>query len=90
MQCIQPGHTKTYAEFFPYIVDSAPIGNGTCCRTLTMAAPILLTSGLVRYKSVLHGCCTRSVRVGWYRLVIVHTYGDSIVLPQWNIRPPSP
>ena len=33
----------------------AHLGNGTGRRTVTMVAPLVLTSGPVRYEAVLHG-----------------------------------
>ena len=36
----------------------AHLGNGTVRRTVTMMAPLILTSGLVRYEAVLHSCGT--------------------------------
>ena len=36
------------------IVGDAHLGNGTGRRTPTLAAPLLLTSGSVRYEAVLH------------------------------------
>ena len=38
------------------IVACAHLGNGTGHRTVTLAAPLLLTSGPVRYEAVLHSC----------------------------------
>ena len=35
--------------------------NSTVCRIVTMEAPLLLTSGLVRYEAVLRGCGTSPV-----------------------------
>ena len=62
------------------IVACAHLGNGTGHRTATLVAPLLLSSGLVRYDTILG-------LVEWggeYRLVTVCTLGDFIVLPQWN------
>ena len=72
---------------YRYIVACAHLGNGTGRRTVTMAAPLLVTSELVRYEAVLHSCGTSPVGGKRYRLVTVHTHGDFIVLPQWDIRP---
>ena len=36
-----------------YLLD-AHLGNGTCRRTVTMTAPLILSSGLLRYEAVLH------------------------------------
>ena len=66
------------------IVACAHLGNGTGRRTATMSALLLLTSGLVRHETVLHSCVTSPEGGGGYRLVIVHTHGDFIVLPHWN------
>ena len=63
----------------------ADLGNGTGRRTATIMAPLLFTSGLVRYEAVLHSCGTSPVGAE-YRLVTVHTQGDFIVLPHWNTR----
>ena len=41
----------------------AYFGNGTCRRTATMAEPLLLTSGPVKYEAVLHTCGTNPVRL---------------------------
>ena len=71
------------------IVVCAYLGNGTGRRTVTMVAPLLLTSGPVRYRTVLHSCGTSPVGEG-YQLVTVCTPGDFIVLPHWDIRPPAP
>ena len=71
-----------YGEFVPLL--DAHLGNGIGSKTVTMAAPLLLTSGLVRYEAVLHSCGTSPVRGDGYRLVTVH--GDFIVLPHWNTR----
>ena len=43
------------------IVVCAQLGNGTGRRTTTMVAPLLLTSGSVRYEAVLHSCRTSPV-----------------------------
>ena len=58
---------------YHYIVACAHLENGTGRRTPTMAAPLLLTRGLVRYEAVVHSCGTNSVcvcvwRRGGYRL----------------------
>ena len=52
--------------------------NGTCCRTVTMAAALLLISGSMRYEAPLHSCGTSLVEGGgeWFRLVTVRTHGD--------------
>ena len=53
------------------IVACAQLGKSTGRRTATLAAPLLLTNGLVRYEAVFHSCGTSPVgRRGWYRLVI--------------------
>ena len=41
----------------------APLGSSIGQRTVTMAAPLLLISGLVRYELVLHSCRTSLVMV---------------------------
>ena len=61
----------------------AHLGNGTGHRTVTMTAPLLPTSGLVRYEAVFHNCRTCLVGEG-YQLVTLYTHGDFIVLPHWN------
>ena len=66
----------------------AHLGNGTGHRTVTMVAPLVLTSGPVRCASQLSDKPSK-VR-GWYQLVTAHTHGDFIVLPHWDIRPPAP
>ena len=43
------------------VVACAQLGNGTGCRTATLAAPLVLTSGLLRYEAVLHSCGTSPV-----------------------------
>ena len=43
------------------IVLDALLENGTGRRTMTMVAPLLLTSSLARYEAVLHGCGTSPV-----------------------------
>ena len=43
------------------IVACAHLRNNTGRRTATMAAPILFTSGLVKYEAVLHSCGTSPV-----------------------------
>ena len=50
------------------------LGNSTGHRTVTMAAPLLLTSGPGRYEAVLHSCGTSPVEVATH----------------WDIRPPAP
>ena len=50
-----------------YLLD-AHLGNGTGHRTVTMAAPLLLTSGPARYEALLHGCGTSPVFVVAYIL----------------------
>ena len=42
----------------------ACLGNGTGQRTATMMAPLVLTSGPVRYEAVLHSCRTSPVGGG--------------------------
>ena len=42
----------------------AHLGNSTGRRTVTMAAPLLLTSGPVRYEAVLYSCGTSPVAGG--------------------------
>ena len=39
---------------YHYIVACTYLGNGTGHRTVTMAAPLLVTSSSVRYEAVLH------------------------------------
>ena len=68
------------------IVACAHLGNGTGRRTVRLAVPLLLTSGLVRYEAVRHSC-TVVEGAGLYWLLTVHTHGNFIVLPQWYIRP---
>ena len=63
------------------IVAYTHLENGTGHRTATMVAPLLLTSGPVRYEAVLQSCGTSPVGGGGYRLVTVRTHGDFIVLP---------
>ena len=41
------------------IVGCAHVGNGTGRRTVTLVAPVLLTSGVVRYETVFHSCGTK-------------------------------
>ena len=41
------------------------LGNDTGRRTVTVAAPLLLTSGLVRYEAMLHTCGTNLVGCGY-------------------------
>ena len=63
---------------------------GTGCRSVAMVAP-LASSGLARCKVVLHGYENKPIGGGGlYWLVTVWTHGDFIVLPHWNIRPPTP
>ena len=40
------------------------LGNGTGRRTVTMASPLLLTSGLARYEAMLQSCETSLVGMG--------------------------
>ena len=40
------------------------LGNGSGHRTAILVAPLLLTSGPVRYESVLHSCGTSPVEGG--------------------------
>ena len=51
--------TKALTEFRPRlycnIVACAHLGNGTGCRTATMAAPLVLTNGPVKCEVMLHG-----------------------------------
>ena len=54
----------------------------------TMVAPLLLTSGLVRYEAVFHSCRTSPVRE--YQLATVCSHGDFIVLPPWDFRALAP
>ena len=37
------------------------LGNSTVHRTVTLAAPLLLTNGMVRYEAVLYSCGTSPV-----------------------------
>ena len=46
------------------IVACAHLGNCTGRRTVTMIAPLLFTSGPVRYEAVLHSCGTSPVGRG--------------------------
>ena len=46
------------------IVACAHLGNDTGLRTVTIAAPLLLISGPVRYDAVLHNCGPRPVAGG--------------------------
>ena len=64
------------------------IGNGTGHRPVIMAAPLVVTSGPVRYEAVLHSCGTIVVEGGGY--LPVPTHGNFIVLLHWGIRPPTP
>ena len=67
------------------MVACAHVGNSTGYRTATLAAPLLLTSGLVRYEARLHSCGTSPVGGGGDRLVTVRTHDDFTVLPRWDI-----
>ena len=58
------------------------LGNGTAGRTVKMAAPLLVSSGPMRYEAVLYSCGTSPV-------VTVHTHSDFIVLPHLDIRQPA-
>ena len=55
------------------IVDRAHLGIGTGHITVTMAAPLLPTSGHVRYEAVLHSCAQAQWMCVWgggeYQLV---------------------
>ena len=42
----------------------AYLGNSTGCRTVTMTAPLLITSGPLRYEAVLHSCETSPIAEG--------------------------
>ena len=42
----------------------AHLGNGSGHRTVTMMAPLLLTSDMMRYEAVLHNCETSAVGGG--------------------------
>ena len=65
----------------------AHLKNGTSRRTVTMTAPLLLTSGWVRFEAVLHSYGTSPVGGGgWYRFVTEHTHGYFIGLPHWDSR----
>ena len=73
----------------------AHLANGTGRRTVTMAAPLLLKSGALRYEVVLHSCGTSPMGGGGYRLVTVIglTRLGFADLPAWDagallIRPP--
>ena len=70
------------------IVAFTHLGNST----VTTAAPLLVTSGPVKYEVVFYSCGRSSVRGGGeeYWLVTVHTHGDFIVLPHRQFRPPAP
>ena len=63
-----------YGEFVSF---DAHLGNGTGRRTATMAAPLLLTSGLVRYEALPHGCKTSPV------FVVVYILAKSQITPGW-------
>ena len=78
-----------YGELYSYscIVACTHLGNGTGHITVTLTAPPLLTSGLVRYEDVFHSCGTSAVGRGEYQLVTLCTHGDFIVMPYWDIRP---
>ena len=68
----RPFRALTYRSQFVCVwrVHTAPLysctqlGNGTGRRTVTMMAPLLLTSGLVRHEAVLHSCGTSPVGGG--------------------------
>ena len=74
------------------IVACTHLGNGTGRRTVTLAVPLALTSGPVRYEAVLYSCGKMPLGRGggWHQLVTVCTHGDFIVLPHWDIRAPAP
>ena len=61
-----------------------------------MMTPLLLTSGPVKYETMLHSYGASPVESGLdlvfkvLALVTVHTHGDFIVLPLWNTWPPAP
>ena len=61
-----------------FIVACSHFGNDTGHSTVRMTAPLLLTSGPVKYEAVLH-----SYGDG-YQLVTVRTRGGFIVLLHWN------
>ena len=49
-------------NLYRYIVACGHLGNSTGHRTATLVAPLLLTSGPVRYAAVLHSCGTSPVQ----------------------------
>ena len=82
---MQLGHVCMYGGLCHLLLD-AHLGNGTSRRSVTVMAPLLLTSGPVRYEDVLHSCGTRLVGGDGYQLVTVQTHDNFIVLPHWNTR----
>ena len=60
-------------------VACAHLENITGRRNVVMATPLLLTSGPVRYETVLHSCGTSPVGGGGVRLVTVRTHCGFIV-----------
>ena len=57
---------RVMESLYNSIVACAHLENGTGCRTVTMAAPLLLTSGPVSYEAMLRSCGTSSVgERGW-------------------------
>ena len=59
--------SKHYVRFphsYRCIVACANLGTGTGHRTMTLAAPLLLNSGPVRYETMLHRCGTSPVGSG--------------------------
>ena len=60
LACGQSGHlhigiSVCMGGLYRYIVACAHLGNGTGRRPVTMAAPLLLTSGPAKYEAELHG-----------------------------------
>ena len=63
----------------------AHLWNSTCCRTATLTAPLLLTSGLLRHETVLHSYGTNPQQ-GWGTTCDSANSRQLIVLPHWNTR----
>ena len=84
---LHPPHMYVWGVHVALQLLDAHLGNGTGHRTVTMAAPLLFTSGLVRYEAVLHSYGESLVGRAKYWLLSVRTHDDFIVLPHGNTRP---
>ena len=83
------GHVRVcMGSLYHCIVACTDLGNSTGHRTVTLAALLLLISGLVWYEALLHSCGTSPVGgTDLWQCTLMTTF---IVLPHCDISPPTP